>query len=280
MTAKHLGRAVHDLLDGRLGASASAEAMAHLAECEECDARFRELRDARERLNSSDVGIDMAFAQALLDRERMATIAAKEDPHHARAVRPPDRRPVYLVLGSLVAIAGGVGVAYAAGAPQTVTVETASGETPGAAAVAYIGPQEVASDAQLSAWSCPDWHESGLDPVYAEVKEMPNGTDQLFLALVSGLDRVLVTEQHGQLAPAWGDVPTVQQGDQVFHVIHGTPTSLVWEAGDLVFTASCDCEVSTLVDVATAFPADDEPGVVDRISAGLGQLVDAIIGSD
>ena len=107
-----------------------------------------------------------------------------------------------------------------------------------------------------------------------------NRVDQLFLALVSGLDRVLVTEQHGQLASAWADVPTVQQGDQVFHVIHGTPTSLVWEAGDLVLTASCDCEVSTLVDVATAFPADDEPGVVDRISAGLGQLVDEIIGSD
>ncbi len=282
MTGRHLGRSVHDLLDGRLDRQSTAQAMGHLAECEECTERYEELRQARERLTSSSAGIDMSFAQQLLDRDRMAEIAAQEDPHLVRAVRPPDRRPALLVLGALVMLVGGVGAAYVAGAPQAVSLEAASSGTGGTAtAVTYVGTEVEQEEDLLSAWLDPFGEDSTLTRIDVAPVSSPDGSDALILTLAAGTDSVLVTEQHGRLASGWSELPTVSLDDVTLYVIHGSPASLVWESGDFVLTASCgSCEVSTLIDVASAFPVDDEPGLVDRISAGLGELADAVIGSD
>lgn len=282
MTGRHLGRSVHDLLDGRLDRQATAQAMSHLAECEECSNRYEELRQARERLTSSPAGIDMSFAQQLLDRERMAEIAAQEDPHHARAVRPPDRRPALLVLGALVMLVGGVGAAYVAGAPQAVSIEAASPGTGGTATtVSYAGSQEDQEEELLSSWLDPFQEDSSLTRVDVSEVSTPDGSEGLILTLVAGTDSVLVTEQQGRLASGWSELPTVSLDDVTLFVIHGSPTTLVWESGGFVLTASCGaCEVSTLIDVAAAFPVDGEPGLVDRLSAGLGELADAVVGSD
>ena len=87
MNDKHLGDRIHDLLDGRLSRTDTHAAMAHLDHCEECSKRWQELRSAREALNSSPAGIDMRFAQMLLDKDRMAQIAQGESKHVARAAR-------------------------------------------------------------------------------------------------------------------------------------------------------------------------------------------------
>ncbi|WNM25123.1 hypothetical protein RN607_03230 [Demequina capsici] len=283
MTSRHLGRSIHDLLDGRLDAKATAEAMTHLAECGECATRYAELNEARERLHSSSAGIDISFAQQLLDRQRMAQIAAQEDPHRARAVRPPDRRPALLVLGALVAIVGGVGAAYVAGAPQTLSVEAASSGTAGdsASTVAYLQSQDLQQEDDLSGWADPFTSGSALLPIDASVVSLTDGTEGLIMTLVAHTDSVVVTEQHGRLASGYSELPTIALDGVTLYVVYGTPTLLVWETGGLVITASCAaCEVSTLVDVAQAFPVAEEPGLVDRITAGLGELAGAVIGSD
>ncbi|WP_062203384.1 hypothetical protein [Demequina salsinemoris] len=283
MTGRHLGRSVHDLLDGRLDSKAAAEAMAHLASCEECSDRYGELRQARERLNSSPAGIDMTFAKQLLDRDRMAEIAAHEDPHHAKAVRPPDHRPRLLALGAIAAVVGGVGAAYVAGAPETYSADiaVAGGSDSGGTTVATYASADLDETDELEGWSSPFGENSTLKAVGASVKTLTDGTQGLVLSLAAGLDSVVVTEQRGRLGAGFSELPTITTDSLTLYVVHGTTTTVVWENGDLVMTASCGgCDATTLVDVAGSFPVDEEPGLVDRISSGLVEIADAFIGTD
>ncbi|WP_084125730.1 anti-sigma factor [Demequina sp. NBRC 110054] len=283
MTGKHLGRSVHDLLDGRLDAKATAEAMAHLASCEECNGRYGELRDARERLTSSPAGIDMSFAKQLLDRDRMAEIAAQEDPHHVKAVRPPDHRPRLLTLGALVAVVGGVGAAYVAGAPETYSAEVASTGTTDSSgtAVASYASADLSSPDELHGWSNPFDSDSDLKAIGGTVMSLSDGSEGLIMTLAAGSDTVVVTERRARLGAGFSDLPTITTDSLTLYLVHGSSTTVVWENGDFVITASCEgCDTTTLVNVAGAFPLDDEPGLVDRLSSGLVEIADAFIGTD
>ncbi len=283
MTGRHLGRSVHDLLDGRLDSRASAEAMAHLDSCDECRARYEELRQARERLTSSPAGIDMSFAKQLLDRDRMAQIAAQEDPHHVKAVRPPDHRPRLLALGALAAVVGGVGAAYVAGAPQTLSADVASAgaDDSTATTVASVSATDFGDSEVLADWLNPLGADSKLTGIKASVKTLTDGSEGLVMTLVAGTESVVVTEQHGRLGTGFSELPTIDADDLTLYVIHGSTTMVVWESGDYVVTASCTgCEASTLIEVAQEFPADAEPGLVDRISTGLVELADAVVGAN
>jgi len=78
--------------------------MEHLDECPECAERWQELRAAREALNSSEVGIDVRFAQQLLDRKRMAQIASEETPERARAASGAGRKHVTMAAAAVGAM--------------------------------------------------------------------------------------------------------------------------------------------------------------------------------
>ncbi len=277
MTSKHLGEAVHDLLDGRLRGDRAYTAMAHLGECEDCARRFHDLRAARDALTSSQAGIDMRFAQRLLDRDRIAEIAAAEAPRNARATRPPRRVPVAAVFAVMVVGVVIVGAAWRAGAPEEVELEFAQSGESAVVPVAYADPQGMRSGDLLRSWIHPDFEDSDLIPVEATVVQGTDGQLVLVASLLAELEPITVMQQHGRLSPsvtAQMPLANVEHSD-VYVVESGMTSALVWQTGDVVVALSCECALTTLESVAAEFPTGHEPGLLDRISAGMESFVDA-----
>jgi anti-sigma factor RsiW len=276
VTSKHLGDKIHDLLDGRLVGDKAYTAMAHLGECEDCAARFHELRAAREALNTAEAGIDIGFAQRLLDRERIAQIASQEPPHRARASAPRDHRPTFAVIGVAAAASFVVAVAWVMGAPTQVGLEfvtTASGNS--AQPVAYMGAQGMRSGDQLRSWIHPDFSTSGLVPVEAKVLQRSNGSNVLVATLLRGMDVVVVTQEHARLASVVNDLPHADvEGIDVFVLSSAEPAQVVWQTGDVVVALGCECALSTLESVAAEFPTAEHPSFVDRVGEGFQELAD------
>lgn len=279
MTEGHLGERIHDLLDGRLSRGEAHEAMAHLSECDDCSARWQELRDAREALHSSQAGIDMRFTEQLLNRERMAEIARGESKHRARAARGRDRRPATIAVAAIVIVAFTLGAAYVAGAPDTVSPKLASLSASGVGgSIAVMGPDSMDEGTQIAAWVHPDWQASGLVPIEARV-ERHNGAVVLVASLLVGLEPIVITEQHGHLSSDVADAaPRLTVGGVDAFLVNTQPVQLVWQSGRVVIAATCSCAVDTLVRVVAAFPSADEPGVIDRIATGLGVFAGALTG--
>lgn len=281
MTSKHLGESVHDLLDGRMSTAEAGLAMAHLEACQECSARWQELRDAREALNSSSAGIDMRFAQQLLDRDRMATIAKGESKHRARAARGRNRRPVTVAAGLMIFVVTGVSAAYYAGDPDVVPVEFAASSLDGtASSVASMSPRDMRSEDDMRAWVHPDWQDSGLVPIEARVVRGDNGAHILVASLYAGIDPVVVTEQRGDLAPhRVADLPHADVQGVDAYIVRLDPTQIVWQTGDFVVALTCECALVTLETVAGTFPTNSEPGFFDRLGTGFGQLAGTLTGN-
>ncbi len=279
MKSKHLGDSIHDLLDGRLRGDRAYTAMAHLGECDECAHRFHELRAARDALNSSEAGIDMRFAQQLLDRTRIAEIAAAESPENARATRHTQRGPVISVAVLALAAVLVVGAAWQVGAPNDVSLEFAEPrKATGASSVSYFDPQGMRNGELLRSWIHPNFSESDLIPIEARVVQRANGQLALFATLLAGPDVVQIVQQHGHLASSVVvQMPraSVDAAD-VYVVESGTSSTVVWQTGDVVVALSCECSLPTLESVAAEFPAGTDPGFVDRVSEGLDSFADAL----
>ena len=278
MTSKHLGEKIHDLLDGRLRGAQAAAAMAHLEECAECTARFQELRDARTALNTAEAGIDLTFAQKLLDRERIANIAAHEPSGNARAAAPPDRRPLALAIIIGAAATAVLGTAYMVGAPAQVGLEfvSASGAAQ-AEPVAYMDPQGMRTGDQLRSWIHPDFANSTLVPVEAKVLQRTDGSNVLVATLLRGMDVVVVTQEHATLIAAASELPRADViGIDVYVVSSAAPAQVVWQTGDVVIALGCECALATLESVAAEFPTADAPSLVDRVGAGFDELADLL----
>jgi anti-sigma factor RsiW len=278
MTSKHLGDKIHDLLDGRLTGDKAYAAMAHLGECEDCAARFHELRAARDALNTAEAGIDISFAQRLLDRDRIAQIAAQEPSNRARASAPPDHRPLAAVILVGAAASLVVGTAWIAGAPTKVGLEfvtTASGSS--TQPVAYMGAQGMRSGDQLRSWIHPDFAESGLVPVEAKVLQRSNGSNVLVATLLRDMDVVVVTQEHAQLASEVNMLPRAGvEGIDVYVLSSAEPAQVVWQTGDVVIALGCECALSTLETVAEEFPTATDTGFVDRVGEGFQELADLL----
>jgi len=276
---KHLGDSVHDLLDGRLRGDRAYAAMAHLGECEECASRFHELRAARDALNSSQAGIDMRFAEQLLDRTRIAQIAAVERPENARATRRARRGPVLSVAALMVGAVMIVGAAWQVGAPDDVSLEFAQPrKATGTSSVAYVDTQGMRSGVLLRSWIHPDFSQSDLIPIEARVVQRANGQLALFATLLSGPDVVQIVQEHGHLNSALvTQMPRANVDDaDVYVVKSGTSSTVVWQTGDVVVALSCECSLPTLESVAAEFPAGTDPGFVDRVSEGFHTFADAL----
>ncbi|SEJ33951.1 anti-sigma factor family protein [Demequina mangrovi] len=279
MTGRHLGERIHDLLDNRMPREAAAEAMAHLDRCDECRRRWDELRTAREALNSSECGIDVSFAQRLLDREHIAEMAQHETRRDARAARGRDRRPAVLTLSLTLLLIAVVGAAYVAGEPDDIDPGLVASSETGMLSVARMDSSTMRDWASTGEWIHPDWQSSGFDPVEGTVREASNGARVLAYSLLTDAEPVLVTEWHGRMIvdPEATLLPIAVDGLDGY-VIGTDPTSIAWQAGDIVVILTCDCTVGTLEEVAAEFPQDDEPGFVDQVMAGLGVFGDALTG--
>lgn len=280
MTQRHLGEGIHELLDGRLRGADAFAAMAHLDDCDECATRWRELRAAREALNSSQAGIDMRFAQQLLDRERIAQIAAREDARNVRAVKPRNRVPALATASFAIIALIVVAAAWRAGEPDALALEFAESARTSAQSVAYVDPQGMRSGELLRSWVHPDFSSSHLVPIEATVVEKPSGRRALVATLLSGMDIVTVVQQHGRLTPALTeDLPLADVPDREVFVVHDEePASVVWQTGDVVIGLACECALETLESAAADFPSGAEPGFVERLGDGFMDLADALDG--
>lgn len=279
MSAKHLGGRIHDLLDGRLTRERAYTAMAHLGECEECAARWHELREAREALSTAEAGIDMSFAQRLLDKDRIAQIAAQESRSNIKAAAPPDHRP--LVAAASVAAVAVILLtwAWALGAPKPVSLEFASDHSSSAATrtVAYMGAQGMRAGDQLRSWIHPDFTQSRMIPVEAEVFQRQNGSNVLVAKLLLGDDVLIVTEEHGRLTSSVQELPRADVDSiDLFVVSEADPAQVVWQTGEVVIALGCNCELEVLERAAAEFPTADAPGLFDRIGDGFEELVDLL----
>ncbi|MGC4174600.1 anti-sigma factor family protein [Demequina sp.] len=277
MTDKHLGDRIHDLLDGRLSPQDTSVAMSHLAACDECNERWQELRTAREALNSSSAGIDMRFAQMLLDKDRMAQIAKGESKHVARAAKGRDKRPATIAASAAVILGFTVVAAYLAGAPDTVDANLVAMADSGDRSTAVLDVQGMDNE-DLTNWVQPDWQASGLIPVDAKV--VRHGDAEILVAsLLVGLDPVVIVEQRGRLSDAVVDqAPRVSLDDFDIYVVSTAPVQVLWQSGSVVIGATCTCALDTLAIAAAAFPEAGEPGVMDQIGTGFGVFGDALTG--
>lgn len=286
MTGRHLGDDIHDLLDGRCDPATVSRAMAHLDDCADCRTRWDDLRAAREALKTSSAGIDLRFAQQLLDRDRMAEIAKGESRHRARAARGRDRRPMLASVGVVAVVTVGMGAAYVAGTPAEVGLEFAE-DAPGPVdavaptegAVQFIGAQSMRSGEQLRAWVHPDWEDTGLVPIEAKVVRSRSGANVLVATVLASLDTIIITEQHGRLVDDLGErFASVDLGHTEAFIVGEWPQQLLWQTGEVVISATCSCPMSTLEEVAATFPAEEDPGFLDRVGAGLGKFGDVMTG--
>ncbi|MDE0572643.1 hypothetical protein ON058_04350 [Demequina sp. B12] len=290
MTEPHLGQTLHDLLDNRLSAQQAADAMAHIGACGECRTKWDELRAAREALKTSSAGIDMRFAQQLLDRERMAQIAQFESKSQVRAASGQAHRPVMALMLALILISSGVVACYAAGAPHVVGVaiadgagQAASGEGSATASadadVAYISSSAMRDGEALANWSAPDWDVADLVPVEARVLQDAQGRAMLVAWVVSGAHTVTVTEQRGELDLDVAQYfPTVDFANGPAYWVNDDPMQVVWDAGDFVMSATCHCTLSTLEATAASFPSADGPGLLDRLGDGAVRIANVVTG--
>lgn len=277
MKPRHLGDDIHELLDGRLRGDRAYTAMAHLGECAECARRFEELRRAREALNSSQAGIDMRFAQQLLDRRRIAEIAASESPDRARAARRRSKAPLIAAATVVVVMMVVVGAAWQAGAPDAVSLEFAAADA-NPATVAYVDTQEMRSGELLRSWIHPNFEASELVPVEASVVRARDGQLALVATLLAGMEPITVVQQHGHLDERLtAALPAAQVARaEAFVVASGDSSTVVWQTGDVVVALSCECSVATLESVAEEFPTAQDPSFVDRVADGLDTFADAL----
>lgn len=281
MSSKHLGESIHDLLDGRLRGDKAYAAMAHLGECEECASRFHELKEARDALISSEAGIDMRFAQSLLDMDRIAEIAAGYASPSHRHRRPVRRAPAIAAVTLVIIAVVVVGAAWQVGAPDEVTLAFAAPREGGAAPVAYVNTQEMRSGEMLQSWIHPDFSTSGVIPIEATVIQRRDGGMVLVATILAGPDahQVTVVQEHGHLSPdATATMPRADvKGAEVYVVENeGYSPMVVWQTGDVVVALSCECSLTTLESVAEKFPSASDPGFADRVSHGFSTLADAV----
>ena len=280
MNSKHLGESIHDLLDGRLRGDKAYAAMAHLGECADCASRFHELKEARDALTSSQAGIDMRFAQRLLDRNRIAEIAAGDASLHRKPTRTLRRAPVVVAATFVLVAVVLVGVAWKVGAPDEVALAFSAPHDGGAAPVAYVNTQQMRSGEMLQSWIHPDFATSGLIPIEASVVKRLDGGLVMVATILSGADQVTVIQEHGRLAPrATAQMPAASVKKADVYIVASDPgfaSTVVWQTGDVVVALSCECSLTTLESVAEEFPSAADPGFADRVAEGFSTLADAV----
>ncbi|MGH8531052.1 MAG: anti-sigma factor family protein [Nevskiales bacterium] len=107
---EHLGEAIEDLLQGRLGVAERAQAQAHLQTCPQCRREFESLRQVKEALAADAVRqtvpaeLSTAITQAL-DREDLADWRARmQTPRRGSSVRPKLRWSLGFGLAATAAV--------------------------------------------------------------------------------------------------------------------------------------------------------------------------------
>ena len=206
----------------------------------------------------------MSFAQLLLDKERMAHIAAGESKHVARAAKGRDKRPVTIAAAAAIILGFTVVSAYLAGTPDTVDASIVAMADSGDRSTTVINAQSM-DDAEMTDWVQPDWQASGLIPV--EAKIMRHGdADVLVASLLVGLEPVVIIEKRGRLAAVVVQrAPRIAVNDINVYVVNSAPLQVLWQSGSVVVAATCTCAIDTLATAIAAFPRLPNPASPTRL---------------
>jgi hypothetical protein len=275
----HVTRQLNLLIDGRLERQDALKAMAHLAECESCTDEWDALRRDREALQTSGSGIDMRFAQRLLDRERIAVIAQAEPRRHAKAancVRP------HVLRGSLLVASGAIGILtilYMLGEPKEIPLSTLiAGNSVSETTVQMVSMDDAEETAALVASGHPEWAGSELTPLGTTILE-DDGIRVSRTTVRMGENELIVTERRGRLPRDIAEVlEQSAQGDRTVFLFDGDGAGILFESGQMVVTIGCSCPKEILVGVAQGFPEERSPGVLSRLGDGMGELADVVTG--
>ncbi len=278
MTARHLGKRLFPLLDGRLDRAETLEAMAHLDSCPGCSQEWADLRRDREALQTSGSGIDMRFAQKLLDRDRIAEIAQAEPRRHikvAGGVRPHFLRATLLSAAGVTIV---LMLLYALGEPGVVGPEAFIAGSANHEAVLRNFPSSEAQQEALAPWVHPMWREGTVAPVSA-VRMEANGVHIVVAVVIVGNDELTVSEAKGRLPADLGDplVRVNHDAREVFQV-EGEDSTIFFESENSVVRIDCSCPLESLLAVADTFPESRDLGVFERLGQGVGAVASAVTG--
>ena len=279
MTTRHLGKRLCLLLDSRLDRDETLRAMAHLDECEACSEEWESLRRDREALQTSGTGIDMRFAQRLLDKERIAEIALAEPKRHAKAATGAHPHVLRATVLSASGVVGILAILYILGQPKEIPLETfLYGSQYSGLAIGTSAAPAMTSVPDMEAWAHPVWDA----PVDAQVEAVvfTDGSGRILSAtMVVAAEEFTVTERKGQLPADVSNVleRTGTESRDVF-LLEGDGTSVLFESGNKVVKIDCACPVEDLVGFADTFPEGRAPGVLERLGEGVGVFADAVTG--
>lgn len=279
--ARHLGKRVFALVDGRLSRDEAFAAMEHLDGCHDCRAAWDDLRRDRDAIRTSGTGIDMTFARTLLDRDRIAEIAKDEPRHHAKAARGRGVRVHAVFIGTVVGVGTLVGVLWLLGAPREVGVAEASTRAAiGGDRIQFFTAAELLAGAAATPWITPQWRDAGISPVDSSVVATADRGDIMITRMVVDLSMVTVVEQEGRIAPeVFETAESTTVGSRAVYVVTEDPLLVMWESGTYVLGAGCTCEWDVVETVVAAYPDVDQPSEWSRVGDGLGVVVDAVDGT-
>ncbi len=278
MSERHLGKKIHDLVDGRLSRADAAEAMEHLADCAECAEERAAIVADRQALRTSGEGIDTQAIANLLERDRIAERAKSEPRRHERAAKghgtPVLRIAVLLLVGVGVISAS----LYVVGAPEAARLEYGISAPVRGETYAYFDASRVRSSPALEVWSQPHWDDSGLVPIEARLVLTGEGVKVLESTFLAGLEQVLLVQQKGYLpeSTTQGYPATKYTQREAFIVSMDRPAHIVFESGHEVIQLLCECPLDILEDVADEFPAQEPISPLERMEAGLRNVMKAL----
>jgi len=279
VSTRHVTRQLNLLIDGRLGREDALKVMGHLAECELCTAEWDALRRDREALQTSGSGIDMRFAQKLLNRERIAVIAQTEPRRHAKVARSV--RP-HVLRGSLIAVSGVVGILtilYMLGEPKEVQLSAfVEGNSVNGLTSHAIYPLGAGGMNSLVTSGQPGWASEEITQLGTVIQEN-NGVRVSRTTARMGENEFIVTESRGRLPQNVGEVlERSDQGGREVFLLDGDGSGVLFASGDGVVMIDCSCSGEALAGVVEAFPEEQPPGVLTRVSDGMGEIADAVTG--
>jgi hypothetical protein len=278
VTDRHVVRQLNLLVDGRLGRDDALKVMAHLEGCARCTARWDELRQGREVLQTSGNGIDMRSAQQLLNRDRIAMLAQAEPRRHVKVAAGVRPRILKGIVVSTPMVVLALVVLYFLGEPREIPLTTLlAGNTVYGPTVSSLALDSSASAETSASPPCPQWVGSDMTPLNSFVRD-EEGVRVSQTKVLFGGDQLTVTERRGRLPKGIDDVLPRIEADRDVYILDDQGTDIVFQSADQVVTVSCDCPTDVLVGFTGNFPEQDSPGLLGQLGDGIGVVVDAMTG--
>ena len=188
----------------------------------------------------------------------------------------------HVLRGSLLAATGVIGILtilYMLGEPKEVPLNTFfEGNSVQGLAASTISPLSAGGANGLVASGLPEWASEEITPLGTIVQE-DNGVRVSRTTARIGEHEIVVTESRGRLPENVDEVlERSDQGDRDVFLLEGDGAGVLFASGDRVIRIGCSCSEETMVGMVEAFPEEQHPGVLTRVSDGMGAIANAVTG--